>query len=323
MSSSPSSYPLYVDDLGHGLQVPQAPAACDGVTLMAFFVEGTQANMQALVDKFLNQPNGGAITYSVIGSSVMLSYSLTARHFSVSEQAGYTPDYETGFWIPLLARTTDGSRPDRITFWIPYLFISGPMGMATGREIWGFRKEIGDITMPLQPTDPADFVTNAIVFDPLSNASQGTMRTVARVRRDGTLGPLQEIEDLWKLLIDFWGKGASKLPVHGLELLVDVVKMLASRAVPSVNFKQFRDARDSTRACYQAIIESTFTPTHVYGGGLLTGDYVLDLVDFPSHQIANDLGLPTTGGIPVLFACWAKLDFTADAGTEVWRAPNT
>ena len=322
-----SSYPPYVDDLGHGLQVPQIPAACDGATLMSFFVEGNQANMQALVDKFLNAPAAGAVTYSVIGSAVLVTYSLTERNFSTTEQAGYTPDYETGFWIPLFARTADGSRPDRIVFWVPYLFISGPMGMATGREVWGWRKQIGVITMPLHPADLADFVANAIVFDPLNNATMGTMKTVARIHRDGQLGPLQEtmkeIGDLFKLLLDFWGKGTGTLPVGRLELMVDVVKMLASRSIPVVNLKQFRDAADSTRACYQAIIEAPCTPTHFYGGGLLTGDYVLDLADYPSHRIGTDLGLSTTSPNPVLLACWCRLDFNAEPGVEVWRAPNT
>ncbi len=321
---SSSSYPPYVDDLGHGLQVPQIPAACDGATIMTFAVQGTQDSMQALVDKFLNAPAGGAVTYDVIGSALMLTYSLTQRQFSVPEQAGYTPDYETAFWIPLFARNADGSRPDRITFWIPYLFISGPMGMVTGREVWGFRKEIGDISMPTDPGHAAQFTAKAIVFDPLANTSPGTMETVVQVKRDGTLGPLEEtikdIEDFFKLVLDFWGKGASKLPVNRLELLVDVVKMLAAYNVPVVNLKQFRDAQDSTRACYQALIESPCTPTHFYGGGLLSGDYVLTLADYPSHQIAHDLGLPARTPIPVLFSSWCRLDFTAGAGVEVWKA---
>jgi hypothetical protein len=319
-----AAYPPYVDDLGYGLQVPAIPAGCEDSLVMSFFVAADHEAMQATVDKFLNQPNGGAITYYVVGGSAILTYSFTKRHYSMVQQIGYLADYECAFWIPLFARTADGSMPDRLTFWIPYLFISWPEGMATGREIWGFRKEVGTIAMPLDPGDDATFSTIATVFDPLSNATKGRPETVVRLRKEGTLGPLAEtvkdIAGLAELMVQFWGKGASELPVSRLGLAVDVVKMMLSGKLPIVNLKQFRDAKDSTRACYQAIIESTCTPSKVYGGGLLDGEYRLDVSNFASHQIAKDLGLAGTTDLPVEFALWVRMDFSADAGTEVWKA---
>ena len=75
-----SPYPPYVDDIGYGLQVPAIPAACDECMLMSFFVAADHDAMQATVDKFLNQPNGGAISYYVLGASAILTYSFTKRH---------------------------------------------------------------------------------------------------------------------------------------------------------------------------------------------------------------------------------------------------
>jgi hypothetical protein len=319
-----SPYPPYVDDIGYGLQVPAIPAACDECMLMSFFVAADHDAMQATVDKFLNQPNGGAISYYVLGGSAILTYSFTKRHYSMVQQIGYLSDYECAFWIPLFARTNDGSEPDRITFWIPYLFISWPEGMATGREIWGFRKEIGQISMPLDAKSDATFSTVATIFDPLSNETKGRDETVVRVRKEGELGPfaetIKDIADLAKLLVQFWGKGASELPVSRLGLAVDVVKTMLAGKLPIVNLKQFRDATDSTRACYQAIIESTCTPSKVISGGLLDGDFVLDASSFASHNIVKDLGLAGSTGIPVEFAIWIKMNFSADPGREVWKA---
>lgn len=318
-----SSYPPYVDDIGHGLQVPQIPAGCEGATLMSFFVDADHNAMQATVDHFLNQPNGGAISYYVLGSSAILTYSYTKRHYSIPQQIGYLSDYECAFWIPLFARTKDGSQPDRITFWIPYLFISWPEGMATGREIWGFRKEVGQITMPTSPKDATLFSTVGTIFDPLSNETKGRSETIVTVRKTGQLGRIAEtikdIGELAKLLVKFWGKGASELPVSRLGLAVDVVKTILTRKVPIVNLKQFRDANDSTRACYQALIEATCTTTKLHGGGLLDGEYELDVANFASHQIIKDLGLAGPK-VPVDFALWLQMDFTADTGQEVWKA---
>src|SRR4030067_385621 len=73
--------PLYVDDLGHGLQVPEIPASCDDCTLFSFFLPADHAAMQALVDRFLNAPARGAVRYRVIGAHARATFTCIGRVF--------------------------------------------------------------------------------------------------------------------------------------------------------------------------------------------------------------------------------------------------
>lgn len=319
-----ATLPLYIDDLGHGLQVPQIPAGCDDCTLFSFFLAADHGAMQALVDKFLNAPAQGAVTYRVIGAHAMLTFSYTARHYPIPQVIGYLSDYECAFWIPLLAQ---GGGSDRIVYWMPYLFISWAEGMATGREIWGFRKEVGTITMP-QPGEPANFSCIGRVFDPLAQDTKGVDAPVVTIRGPGALPPFTKgvfhFKELLETMVGYWrsvwSSDKKELPVGEIRLMELMGSMMLSHHVPIVNLKQFRDAADSTRACYQALIECNCTTTQFDSWGLLEQGYLVDVPSYASHRIASDLGLPGVAGIPVAFGAWAKLSFTADAGREVWRA---
>lgn len=319
-----SIYPLYVNDLGDGMQCAAIPAAANGCSMFSFFVDGDHDAMQALIDKYLNTPAAGAVEYYVVGSAAIFTWSYTARDVSLVQQAGYSANYENGIWIPILARSPSGAFEDHIAYFVPYLFISGCGGMITGREVWGFRKSLGTLQMPLTPEEPALFTTTTDVINPLDNEHEAHPEIVIQVQGAGKLHGLRSLikdaEELGAMFLELFGKGASRLPVSRLGLLIDFAKMMHREQVPIVNLKQFRDAADSTRACYQAIIESTMTPSKVYEGGLLAQDYTMDLPRYASHHIAGDLGISGVTGIPVRAAFYVKMDFVANAGVEVWKA---
>ena len=88
--------------------------------------------------------------------------------------------------------------------------------------------------------------------------------------------------------------------------------------VPVVNLKQFRDCADSARACYQAIVESTCTPSNLKLRSL-PGAWQLDVHPCQSHPLCDELGLDP-GGADAFFAAEVDMDFSADLGREVWRA---
>ena len=322
MSSLP--YPPYVDDLGHGMQCAQIPAAAVGCSMFTFFVEGQHDAMQALIDTFLNAPAAGAVEYYVVGSSAMFTYSYTERDVSLVQQAGASANFENGIWIPVLARSPSGAFADHIAYFVPYIFISGCGGMITGREVWGFRKSLGTLTMPLSPDAPAYFATVTDVIDPLTNHQSARPETVIEIQGDGKLGgltaALKDATEIGALFLNLFGAGAGDLPVGRLGITIDFVKMMRSHEIPIVNLKQFRDVADGTRACYQAITEATMRTEQVYEGGLLPQTFRVSLPRYASHRIADDLGITGVTDIPVRAAFWTRMDFVANAGTEVWRA---
>ena len=114
---------------------------------------------------------------------------------STSEQVGTISDRECALWIVLVEKPRGLALP-RIVFWMPYIVIDTSIGMATGREIWGFRKEIGPVTIPSAEQDPARFVAQATIFRTLQTDTRGRVEPLIRVERDAPLGQddLEEVE---------------------------------------------------------------------------------------------------------------------------------
>jgi hypothetical protein len=317
--------PTYVSTYGYGEQVAEVPGLVyDATTYMFALASSDPAATQATVDHFLNAPAAGAVEYRVLGSHVFLSF-LRARLTSIPEQIGWIPDHEAALWVPLLGTTGPDRADPRIVWWNPYLVLDNGVGTLTGREVWGFRKEIGAVAMPASDTDPMRFEARALVYDPLARATEGRQEILIAVERDGARGALdvawhdmkaawREVRDLWETRQELEGLG-----VNLLELLCDVAKELAHHQVGIVNLKQFRDAEDCTRACYQAIIEGPCTVKEFRGAGPLGGEFRVTIPEWQSHRIVGALGLPGSE-LVAEFGWWVRMDFTADPGTAVWTA---
>ena len=102
-----------------------------------------------------------------------------------------------------------------------------------------------------------------------------------------------------------------------------VLKPLFEPKVPAVFLKQFRDASDGTRACYQAIIELSLPVTgfRIAGSGLLPGQYEARVAQFASHPLQTDLGLPD-GPIAARLPFVVNIDFESPNGTTMWSATS-
>lgn len=316
--TSENNYPPYVSDYGHGMISYELPGIMKDTRAYMFAFPGTPAAMQALVDEFLNAPAKGVVEYSVLGNQAFVTF-LHVDHLTSDVQLmGWTTDNECGVWIPLLAR---GGGIDRIVIWMPYIVIDWTEGMVTGREVLGYRKTMGRVSIPRTSADPLHFGVNTTVFPTFANDTQQVMQTLLTVDGSGSLGSLaqewQEIKDAVHGIAHVWTKGLSSLHAHRFQLAVDILMLLAKEEIPIVNLKQFRAAHDTRRACYQAIIECGIGIRSFQSGGLLKGDFTLDIAKVASHRIATDLGLQVP--LKADFALWLHADLSADVGREVVR----
>jgi hypothetical protein len=234
------------------------------------------------------------------------------------------PDYEAAFWVPLVGRGP-GETGERLVFWMPFIFISVPEGMVTGREVWGFRKQVASIDVPASDAHPMVFQARANVYDPMARDTEGRIEPVVTIEGPGNPGGLKEvwgdIRSAAHAVADLWTGGAGSFVLQHGGLLKDIVKHLLKAEVEMVNLKQFRDAADSSNACYQAVIEGPCKIQKLYSGGLLPEGFQATIPNWESHQIPHHLGLPVGQPIPVQFGTWVHMDFSANAGREVWKAP--
>ncbi len=108
--------------------------------------------------------------------------------------------------------------------------------------------------------------------------------------------------------------GEGQFIIPGLTLLEELFS-----GIRSVGLKQFRDAVDGTRACYQAIIEAPLRTAAFNGGGLFQDPFEFTLNDLASHPVAQDTGL-AIGTQQVEAAFWLNMSITMGNGSVVWQA---
>lgn len=324
-SAGADGLPDYVSTYGYGEQVAQVPGLVYDATTYMFALESSDPSAtQRTVDHFLNDPAGGAVHYEVLGSHVFVSF-LAAKLTSIPQAIGWIPDHEAAFWVPLLGTTGPDRDDPRLLWWNPYLVLDNGVGVVTGREVWGFRKETGAVTMPAEADDPMQFVARALVYDPLATDTQGRHEILISIESDGTLGPLDvawhDMKAAWREVRDLWEvrQELDSMNVSSLKLLCSILDDLKHHQVGIVNLKQFRDAEDTTKACYQAIIEGPCTVKEFGGAGPLGGEFRVTIPEWQSHRIVSALGL-SGGELTAEFGWWVKMNFTADPGKAVWTA---
>ncbi len=323
-SAHASTLPAYVSQLGHGEQSCLPPGVIQGGRCSVFMVDIDADAAQAFVDAQLNAPAKGRVKYTVLGGTAMLSFLKAQKLFSGAEPIGWLPDGECAFWLPLVA-WGEGLLP-RLTFWMPYIVIDSCSGMVTGRDVWGFLKETGTVDGPSIAQPDAPFVATATIFEKLAFDTPGKVAPLVRVERgaDAKSEAWTSNGDAWQRIVHELTRGAGKLVARtlaALRLEIDLAVHLLEPKVPLVNLKQFRDAEDPTRACYQALVEGPCTLKAIHGGGFYWGRSTVQITPCESHQIARDLGL-SGNTIEARFGFYVDMDFDAEAGKIVWQAKS-
>jgi len=322
--------PPYISDRGHGEISFSVPLKISGVTSWGFLIKANAAALQALVDDQLNRASAGAITYSVVaiaGQAYLIHAWLNAEHCtSTSELIGWLPDRESAFLVPLLQRRAGQILP-QLKMWVPYLLIDQQSGMVTGREVWGYRKSLATINVPAQPAGTTGFSADTTIFRRFSPDTRGEVATLLRVTPRATVtapSTWGSVEAAVREIIERLGDVGFSIGQMAGEALAQFV---GTPRLNVINLKQFRDAVDSSRACYQALVQSPCRLDRWDGGGLLHGDYDIEIATCDSHQIARDLGLgvpPGTGPLiirPVL-SWWVRMGFSTEPGNVIWSAPS-
>jgi len=323
--------PPYISDRGHGEISFSVPLKISDVTSWGFLLRADAAALQAFIDDQLNRVSSGAVTYSALafgGRAYLFHAWLKAGHCtSTSELVGWLPDREAAFLVPLLQRR-QGQLLPQLKMWVPYLLIDQQSGMVTGREVWGYRKSLATINVPDQPAGMTGFSADTTIFRRFSSDTQGQVATLLRVTPRAQVSATSQwasMEAAVRDLLDKLGAAGYAVAQMGEQALAQV---FGEPRLNVINLKQFRDAVDSTRACYQALVESPCRLDRWDGGGLLQGDYDIEIATCDSHQIARDLGLgvpPPNGPLIVQpqLAWWIKMGFSTEPGRIVWSASAT
>ena len=308
---APKTLPKYMSRYGHGEQAVPPPGIVRGAKTSCFFVPADREAMQACVDQFLNAPSAGEVEYEVLGNNALLSFLDGAALSSLAQVMGSISDREVAFWIPLLQKRRGHWLPEPV-LWMPYVVVDQSIACITGREGWGFLKEVGSLQFPGDPGSSGDFVANAMTFLNFSNTEIGQVRPLIRIHHpDGVAGAdsttvVATVEDAVALLADNAVDAA-------------LARKLLTVGVPLINLKQFPAAEDPTLACYQGLVASECRVETLRSVTLLQGGQLLDILPCASHRIVQDLGLASATNVPLWLGIRVDMDFSVQLGREVWR----
>lgn len=312
----------------------QGPFTIKGCRMYNFVVAANHEKLRALFAKCLNTPSGGVVDFWPVGlpdlSYVLFSF-VDMQHQSAREPTlGWIREQE--FTIFALGLDFNSLRNgDRsFAFFIPYIFVDSDAALIVGREVYGFPKRLGRLTLPpgdAAPTVPTIFSLDTLVIPGNTPETEAICKRLIEIRPTGDGKPkphegvFTSLEDLTREVAKRMFGGPitilRRLEEHLEEHLIDIGKE-TGLGVPLVFLKQSRDSEFQDRACYQSIVASSFQLTGFKGAGFLS-DYQITLYDYPSDPIREDFGLPQ-GTLTPKLGFYVDFDFNVPPGRELWRA---
>ncbi len=318
---NPQKAPLFVEY--NGIQTFPGPFTFHNVEMWSFFLPGNYAKMQTMVDRIFNIPSGGAVSYVPLSSMMMMTFmDITDASSRYHTQASGAYEREVAFWIFLGREETPGSgKIVDLAGFTPYLVINNPLGYTEGRDVWGYAKQPGHVTLPSSNPPVTEFIVDAfgvksdpftepwdyqrlLTVKPVAGSQSGNERSwsglpamvgeIERAMRDLNIG----LDPTWQLTEN---------------LLEDFIH----KRMQQVFLKQFRDIVVPERACYQAITRAA-TVVEKIEGITLTQSYEMVVEDLFNTALVETLGIGANVKLP--FGMHFTMDFSLQNGSILWKA---
>jgi hypothetical protein len=180
----PGTLPDYVE-LG-GRQVWRPPYTARAATLFGFVLEAEATAIDVLLEVAFNEPSAGAVHYRCAHPSVIVVFAAIERLASgddPDEERGYISELEASVWC-LAADVAAGSR---LLWYLPYVFVDAGQAVASGREVFGYPKQMGvfedDYPARLEK-DGMTTTVSALAIDPFGKDEKAIRRPMLSARRD-------------------------------------------------------------------------------------------------------------------------------------------
>lgn len=316
--------PAFANYGGWG-QLPPPPSTCEEAFCYNWGLPAERAKLQAFLDRSINATGARTRFKPLLDMAFLMMVKTGSMYPSTPpwSEEGRMDETDMGLWIPVSAHNGDDPIPSGVG-WLPaYLLVDNPYAAASGREIWGFPKYVGQASIPADPKSAGPFSASAVVirkFAPTSRAKAETLFDIKgkNIRFTGVDG------DAFEVFRSLAG-GADAGLLDTLAALHDQHGLFPKGEgmdVPVYFLKQFRAANSATESCYQTQLKGGLVLDKLTGAGLMTGDWTLTLLDTDSLPFVRDLGLGTPAADGTLkltskLAFWGAMDFTVAMGTAL------
>ena len=309
--------PDYADN-GAGFPVFRGPYLQKDARLAAFFFNTDAERLTTLCNQTLNVSRSFEYKYVPMTSNLMLVFAdmLVSSRDERDVQVGLIPETEVSFWVLTVAmqKTLGGYMPHHLAWFLPYLFVDEGNAIATGREVFGFNKLAAQFQKPEKIQSP-EFTADVVGFKEFGADFIAQRERLLELRASSSADPTRSSD------LDSIKKGMAAELFKNIRTnlgggMVEFASRFINEHVPLVFLKQFRDAQNTRKACYQRLIEAPLKVETFFEGGIFLKPYTLNITSLASHLLAQNLGLKGAEQRSTL-GMWMQVDFVLGNGVEV------
>jgi hypothetical protein len=316
-----------------GVQTFAPPILAKGTRMTSLALQADPAALQRIVDQFLNGPAAAQTDqrFHALGNLVFLAYA-PMDHISVTDpidrNKGFMRETDVAIWMPLVGgKMVAGTFAPTAVYWfMPNVWVDVPTAMTTGRELYGFPKEMAWVQGSGAGKDRRIFALSTMVLPRYTAATELLEKPLFSVERSSDPEPglekaWTEAKDAFDAVVGFLHAERGQIEATSIGFWLDLSEHLLRAEVPMIFLKEFRDVSEPHRACYQRVVTAPCVVKGFRGGYPLLAEYTVTLFDYASHPIAKDFGFgtPTDGKLTLSskFGFYVDFDFELGLGSSV------
>lgn len=237
----------------------------------------------------------------------------------IGKSKGYVEEIDIGFWLHVYGGEAGKPFTWRPWFLPIFLCVNAPSAMASGREIFGYPKSIGNIERKsVVSINDATVRVSTEQFEKFGPNEKSSISELFSINKRDTFSEKKITDSDMDAMSDSFFNCYEKN--HNLSsnlLRANKASFLPIAKMPMIFLKQFRDLTTANAACFQQIASVVTESENVRIKSLST-DWTIEIQDSASHPLRRELGLETQQQPELGFA--AELDFTVGFGDSLWSA---
>jgi hypothetical protein len=331
--------PSFVSRTGGHDATYEGPYKATGVSIRAFFLDGKFLTLASTLKRYLTAVSGDV--FLPISDRVIGCFAAMERVEGIDPKLGAMREIDVALFIPAIR--FDGLIPKQLVFFAPYLFVDIPQAAFTGREVHGYRKDLGtsfsdkDIYDLGWSADGADLTHVEAWAVPSPHAMLKRMRLLEVVApaatrtlspwsgKGGQSGDILEAlhgaatdwdSPILKSLQKHVGAKAKSLGSalgSSIDSLFDALWSSAVITVPIVFLRQFRNPRKSKEAdICEVLTANVRVPVSSVSADKVSGGYGVRFTDAASHPFSTELGVSATAVTTSMLTMDIHCDFTLE-----------
>ncbi len=298
--------------LGAATQPIAGPFEFPDVTLQVYPLLADRTRLVECLDRTLNAALAGTgLRFEPFGSFAYLTVGVIGDQlgtmWSSVNNIGWWAEREVAFCVPV--KWYRGDELLTVAMVAPFIYANSGRAVITDREVNGRPTIEADIQSPADvwlersgPDDPRRLLRlDTETFPALHTGQQSQLATLLEIDERDVLPYNDDVG--WRMIAQSWGKRLVddlRSRAQALERDADAVhdvkalalELLAHGAPMNfVNLKQYRDATDVDRACYQAAVHTTRQITRIYDVREIEQRVHVHVHRLAGHPVVDALGL--------------------------------